>query len=616
MQLLTLCVQQILQPRPELIQWLRALADAFLFNPYERAGRIADLDETIALHREVLEQRPAPHPDRWILLDKLAFVLFNRFERAGQIENLDEAIALHRDVLEQRPTPHPDRWISLDKLAIVLSKTGRLADLDEAIALCREILEQRPATHLDRSSSLDSLSVAPLSRFGQTSQPHDVIGMHREALWLRPESDRWRSLDNLAFFLFMRFNQTHWLADQEEAFVLHCEALRLRENTNRSRTFLISDVPNPRQHFYKITHQEGEYIMDAGAVYGISIGDEFVVYQKVDSAMGTLVVRRVDEFSSMMVLSARDPLRVDLITPAFALQVKATGEYFRLHAAEDVMSTLNGEVSKMYGEWGVVFVNSIPEADISLQHDRVVLNTPLAIEFGSTCIPIRIDELDVKDIVRALTHYHRHLYRANPTGVLQKSVQIEFTKLKVVENGVDDDLFSLTEPDGPNLNERGVVNLVIDNEADSMCGIRIVNRSNRDLYPYLFWFDNDDMSISKSPLEEWMLVNLELPASFYEPARSYGRSEMVAPLRSKGSLTVGYGTGESEPFCYSLADGQATSVGFLKLFLTSTHVDLSDIPQLSPFLTHRGVSMKPLPIEYGWDAIVVAVVQRRRDHVF
>ncbi|KAG1847372.1 hypothetical protein F4604DRAFT_1975809 [Suillus subluteus] len=62
-------------------------------------GNEEDLDQAIALHREVLALHPVGHTDRSLSLNNLANELSSRFEHRGHDKDLDQAIALHREAL-------------------------------------------------------------------------------------------------------------------------------------------------------------------------------------------------------------------------------------------------------------------------------------------------------------------------------------------------------------------------------------------------------------------------------------------------------------------------------------------------------------------------------------
>jgi hypothetical protein len=105
---------------------------------------------------------------------------------------------------------------------------------------------------------------------------------------------------------------------------------------------------------------------------------------------------------------------------------------------------------------------------------------------------------------------------------------------------------------------------------------------------------------------------------------------------------VCYWDSESVPTTFLLREGQNVDVGFLKLFLSREHVDLSEVAQSSPFdfigaryttarytteaklkvpinlpVRHSGTLLDKfkhrLPVRHLWDTILVPVVQRRAD---
>jgi len=83
---------------------------------------------------------------------------------------------------------------------------------------------------------------------------------------------------------------------------------------------------------------------------------------------------------------------------------------------------------------------------------------------------------------------------------------------------------------------------------------------------------------------------------------------MAAPLpalhKDKGpsELKVGYGETDVETFQFTLADGISADVGFLRLFVSTTYVDMSVLEQQSPFLIARGVAMTKPPVMDIWNA--------------
>jgi hypothetical protein len=84
-------------------------------------------------------------------------------------------------------------------------------------------------------------------------------------------------------------------------------------------------------------------------------------------------------------------------------------------------------------------------------------------------------------------------------------------------------------------------------------------------------------------------------------------------LRPNGSITIGYGSGGGAPFDYSLREDQDVDVGFLKLFISMEQVDLSGIPQLTPFEEVNRVMGKAKAKPTGaWSTVLITIVQRRK----
>ncbi|KIM75177.1 hypothetical protein PILCRDRAFT_827595 [Piloderma croceum F 1598] len=115
---------------------------------------------------------------------------------------------------------------------------------------------------------------------------------------------------------------------------------------------------------------------------------------------------------------------------------------------------------------------------------------------------------------------------------------------------------------------------------DLFYGLRVTNNSDRHLFPYLVYFDPSDYSIQ----------------SWYHPPAEIMAAPLPARLKDSGpsELKVGYGQAD-EAFQFTLADGISADVGFLRLFVSTTYVDMSVLEQHSPFLAARGDAMKKPP---------------------
>ena len=93
---------------------------------------------------------------------------------------------------------------------------------------------------------------------------------------------------------------------------------------------------------------------------------------------------------------------------------------------------------------------------------------------------------------------------------------------------------------------------------------------------------------------------------------------MAAPLPARhkanrlSELKVGYEKADVEAFQFTLADGIPSDVGFLRLFVSTTYVDMSVLEQESPFLVARGVARVKPPVTHTWDAWTYVLKTVRR----
>jgi hypothetical protein len=95
------------------------------------------------------------------------------------------------------------------------------------------------------------------------------------------------------------------------------------------------------------------------------------------------------------------------------------------------------------------------------------------------------------------------------------------------------------------------------------------------------------------------------------PPTAGDTAKVDPPLRPNHFLPIGYGAGGAVPYHYNLKTNQTIDVGYMRLFISTCAVDLSSIPQPSPFTdTLRHVRQVPLPIRPLWDVITVAIIQR------
>ena len=91
----------------------------------------------------------------------------------------------------------------------------------------------------------------------------------------------------------------------------------------------------------------------------------------------------------------------------------------------------------------------------------------------------------------------------------------------------------------------------------------------------------------------------------------YGKVD--APLRSKQSLKIGYGSADADAFDFYIPHGQDVDVSFLKLIFSTTPVNLEDVECESPFLStdHATKSVPPVNVD-ECGSILIPIAQKRR----
>ncbi|KIM25370.1 hypothetical protein M408DRAFT_26358 [Serendipita vermifera MAFF 305830] len=379
------------------------------------------------------------------------------------------------------------------------------------------------------------------------------------------------------------------------------------EGHNQNRILFDSKVRSQHRRLYVLREIKGEYVMKAGAAHGITKGATFDVY-KDRNCMTTDA-----PLVSLTVLDSPDPFttvlsgsKVNIGKQAVALQTGAgVEEDLIIHIAmdpklESVFRALAEEIKESNAiQRQIRAVDEIGKAhlDIALEDGKIIFNilNPLVTDYGLKRMPYQLNPTvnEVRRVLRAAAHYYWHLHRTGKDNILQEKVKVEFTRLSEDFQNNDGSLGPVRMPQGPNLIQEGVIDIVV--KKGDMYGIKIINTSGRSLYPSVFYFDNSNLSIT----------------SYFQPPTSKGRVD--PPLPPHESLAIGYGAGGAPPFKYFIPKGQEIDVGFIKVFLSSRKVDLSTVPQLSPFDNNgRGSdSVKGRPAGL-WSTILITIVQRRR----
>jgi hypothetical protein len=87
---------------------------------------------------------------------------------------------------------------------------------------------------------------------------------------------------------------------------------------------------------------------------------------------------------------------------------------------------------------------------------------------------------------------------------------------------------------------------------------------------------------------------------------------MAPPLAAKSKLSVGYGEANIESFEFSLTENVDWDVTFLRLFVSTTYVDMKVLEQSSPFFADRGGKATNPGSHDLWDAWTYVLKTKRQ----
>ncbi|KAJ7143187.1 caspase domain-containing protein [Mycena crocata] len=189
-------------------------------------------------------------------------------------------------------------------------------------------------------------------------------------------------------------------------------------------------------------------------------------------------------------------------------------------------------------------------------------------------------------IMDAIAHFHYFLHKAHG-GTPISAVTLEMHTLTGTwpTRDVSDNIFV-----------NNAVDVVWDK--DARYGFTICNRSQYDLWPYMFYFDPAEYSIQtwySPPAGPTMEPPLKASSDGIEPKR----------------LPIGYGAG-GFAFEFDLPEGKTVDTGFVKIFFATEYLDLEWIQQDSPFSSDVPRYGKREIIQKGkaWDGFHSAITVR------
>ncbi|KAJ7493816.1 caspase domain-containing protein [Mycena latifolia] len=352
-----------------------------------------------------------------------------------------------------------------------------------------------------------------------------------------------------------------------------------------------------RRTFPLAVNASDPYRVEMGSVEGVIPGTVFTVHALDNTILGTLVACVVYINYSTLAPEHEHPLVISLPARVVVKDWKNPALILHVYTPPDFPDNLKANLFPAHAS-NTSYAHKYVEApecggadtDIALRADgdQIVvehLTSTLFEVARETRFAHRGNTAHLPTIVDGIAHFSYFLERHGPIPVA--GVALEMHRLAGKSPGRYPD--RQYGRDG-NLVEKDEVRCAL--EPGTKYGFTIRNHGTEDLFPYLFSFDPEDYTIN----------------NWYSPAGIH----MLAPLkRNGGAVTIGMG-GEAA-FEFALPPGKRTSSVFLKLFVTTTFVDLGWIKQLSPFapeyegtdrLTMMAEQLSKIP---KWDAFRVVL---------
>ncbi|KAJ1301307.1 hypothetical protein OPQ81_003709 [Rhizoctonia solani] len=224
-------------------------------------------------------------------------------------------------------------------------------------------------------------------------------------------------------------------------------------------------------------------------------------------------------------------------------------------------------------------------------HDMALLPFGQDVELrGAHLTPGRLEvahtlksSLGVKRLVDILTpvvYFHFHLRTQNPDAPVRAQLQMKLLELKEASHSWGSPIYDVKGEDlfGDNIASGTVA--VLHPDHYKIFGLELINNSQENLFPYVLYYDFEDYSVG----------------CLYEPPSRTVR----APLQAGKSLTIGYGSGGSQPFQVEFTrQDSEREYGAFVLLVFIEHLASSDISH------HRGCAslqsdlLRPTPYDHS-----------------
>jgi hypothetical protein len=268
-------------------------------------------------------------------------------------------------------------------------------------------------------------------------------------------------------------------------------------------------LPGADPRFLNVEKTDKAYNLKEGTARGVTVHSEFTIHalDHIDVSNNPAICRmRATEVNPFRtILEPMDTITaIEIPKPAYAREVRSgSGQELRVHFSEafqrviSIQNVQQAALSSDEPNFGFI-VSDVDTAEMLVDikgtgdGNGVIFSTTdqHAKRYGCQQLPhdVSADPEVICRVLRGAARWHHHFKRTNHAR-FSGLVDLEFYRLH------DHKLDILPVNPNENMNRAGVVDLIASGRR--YYGVKIVNKSNVDLYPYLFSFDLGDQNIGQ-----------------------------------------------------------------------------------------------------------------------
>ena len=266
-------------------------------------------------------------------------------------------------------------------------------------------------------------------------------------------------------------------------------------------------MPSPAHPSYlaRYDSDSGFVLLNAGTAHGVTLGAEFAFYAAHDShasgkALHTFIVNNSSSFfSTLSPANEASCQSLPVVFKVFQANPGLGGTIRLCLSLDDTSTCLWHDIRRL--PLNIEFVNSPDDAhlEITVRNNQVVVSVrdrkATAYGFDNKFPIMKAIPHDIASFLeKAVSFYRERDRHISIDSEMAKIVNLEFYRLGANPSKFQDIPECQLGASGPNLYSADTIDFIV--EEGSVYGVKLTNLSCRDLYPTLFYLDNNDLSIS------------------------------------------------------------------------------------------------------------------------